>query len=583
MKKNALKHISLIFSTLAILTMLFDIGFNQNKRLVSLINYTYCMVLIGIVVGIPLKYIFGFKDFLKLKIWFVDLIIWLLFNFLLVTVPFSNISENTQHFGVNSKVLLAFAFAINFIREASSFRLNWKYKRTNPAAIFAISFTLLILTGSLLLMLPNATHNGIGFTDALFTSTSAVCVTGLVVVDTGTFFTPLGQAIIMVLIQLGGIGIMTFTSFFAYFFLGGASYQNLILLGNLTSENKISEVIGTLKKILFFTFLVEGVGALLIYWNLKLTSMPESNNVFFAVFHSISAFCNAGFSTLSNSFYDIGYRFNYSLHFVIAMLFIVGGLGFPVIINLYSWAKHYFVNRLLRLNKRREVLYKAHVISLNTKLVLYTTIVLLITGTLFFLVLENNNTLAEHHGIGKLITAFFGAATPRTAGFNTIDTSLIGLPTLMFIVFLMWIGASPASTGGGIKTSTFTLALLNAFSLAKGKKRMEINKREIPEISINRSFAFVFLSLIFIGSMTFLLLIIEPEKIATDIIFEVVSAFSTVGLSRGITGDLSSVGKFLIVLTMFIGRIGALTFLTSLIKQTKEKLNQYPTENILIN
>jgi Trk-type K+ transport system membrane component len=311
--------------------------------------------------------------------------------------------------------------------------------------------------------------------------------------------------------------------------------------------------------------------------------MPESNNVFFAVFHSISAFCNAGFSTLSNSFYDIGYRFNYSLHFVIAMLFIVGGLGFPVIINLYSWAKHYFVNRLLRLNKRREVLYKAHVISLNTKLVLYTTIVLLITGTLFFLVLENNNTLAEHHGIGKLITAFFGAATPRTAGFNTIDTSLIGLPTLMFIVFLMWIGASPASTGGGIKTSTFTLALLNAFSLAKGKKRMEINKREIPEISINRSFAFVFLSLIFIGSMTFLLLIIEPEKIATDIIFEVVSAFSTVGLSRGITGDLSSVGKFLIVLTMFIGRIGALTFLTSLIKQTKEKLNQYPTENILIN
>ncbi|MBN2164647.1 MAG: ATPase [Marinilabiliaceae bacterium] len=583
MKKSASKYTSLFFSILTILAMLFDIGFNQNERLISLINYTYFISLIGIIVGLPLKYVFGFKNYLKLKIWIVDLVIWLFFNYLLLTMPFLHFSEKNQQLSIDYKMLLAIAFAINFIREISSFRIRWKYKRTNPAAIFVISFALLIITGSLLLMLPNATHYGIGFTDALFTSTSAVCVTGLVVVDTGTFFTPIGQSIIMVLIQLGGIGIMTFTSFFAYFFLGGASYQNLIILGNLTSENKISKVIGTLKKIMFFTFLVEAIGALLIYWNIKITSMSEINSVFFAVFHSISAFCNAGFSTLSSSFYDTVFRFNYSLHFVIAILFIIGGLGFPVIINLYSWVKHFIINRFLRLNKQREVLYKAHIISLNTKLVIYTTLFLLIIGTLFFLLLENNNTLAEHYGIGKIITAFFSAATPRTAGFNTVDMSIITLPTLILIVFLMWVGASPASTGGGIKTSTFTLALFNAFSLAKGKKRMEINKREIPEISLKRSFAFVFLSLFIIGFMTFLLLVFEPEKIATDLLFEVVSALSTVGLSRGITGNLSDVGKILIVLTMFIGRIGALTFLTSMVKQTKEKLYQYPSESILIN
>lgn len=583
MKKSVLKHISFIFSVLAMLIMLFDIGFTQNERFAPIINYTYFILLIGIVIGTPLKYIFGFKDYSKLKIWIIDLVMWLFFNYLLVTIPFSAISENVHHYGIHPKVLLALAFTISFIREISSLKPNWKYKRTNPAAIFVLSFALLILSGSLLLMLPNATYSGITFTDALFTSTSAVCVTGLVVVDTGTFFTPIGLVIIMVLIQLGGIGIMTFTSFFAYFFLGGASYQNLILLGNLTNENKISEVMGTLKKILFFTFLVEGIGALLIYWNLTLTSVPESNSIFFAVFHSISAFCNAGFSTLSNSFYDIEFRFNYSLHFVIAILFIIGGLGFPVIINLYHWVKHFVVNRFLRLNKRREVLHKAHIISLNTKLVFYTTFILLITGTLFFLVLEYNNTLAEHHGFGKIITAFFGAATPRTAGFNTIDTTMINLPALLLIIFLMWVGASPASTGGGIKTSTFALAFLNTLSLAKGRNSMEINRREIPEISIKRSFAFVFLSLIAIGLMTFLLLISEPGKTAFDLLFEVVSAFSTVGLSRGITEDLSIIGKHLIIVSMFIGRIGALTFMTSLLKQTKEKLYQYPTESILIN
>ncbi|MBN1970814.1 MAG: ATPase, partial [Candidatus Delongbacteria bacterium] len=393
-----------------------------------------------------------------------------------------------------------------------------------------------------------------------------------------------GQSVIMVLIQLGGIGIMTFTSFFAYFFMGGTSYHNLILLGALTSENKISKVLGTLKKILFFTLLVEAFGFVLIYFNLKFNTLPTHQNiVFFSVFHTVSSFCNAGFSTLSDSFYDINFRFNYLLHITIALLFIIGGLGFPVIINVYAWIKHVLINRILRLNKRREVLHKAHVFSLNTKLVLYTTLILLIAGTLSFLILEFNNTLAEHKGLGKIITAFFGAVTPRTAGFNTIDTAAIRIPTLMFIVLLMWIGASPASTGGGIKTSTFALAVLNVIHLARGKNKVELNRRQIPENSLMRSFSFVFLSLFLIGMVIFFLLISEPDKQATDLIFEAFSAFSTVGLSRGITGDLSVAGRYIIILAMFVGRVGALTFLASFLRKSTNKMFQYPTEGILIN
>jgi potassium uptake TrkH family protein len=579
-KKYKLKYGPLLISGLAILTLIFDVGFNQNEKILSVINHSYFVLLLGIILTIPIKYIADFKSFQKLRIWIIELVLWGFYNYLLVSIPFSELSDGS----VNHKIWLSIAFLLSLIREISGLRFNWRYKHATPAAIFISSFALLIIVGTLLLMLPRATHDGIRFIDALFTSTSAVCVTGLIVVDTGSYFTQFGQSIILVLIQLGGIGIMTFTSFFAFFFSGGSSYQNLILLGNLTSENKISEVIGTLKKILFFTLLAEAIGFVLIYINVSTFSgINKPDTVFFSIFHSISAFCNAGFSTLSNNFYDINYRFNYSLHSTIAILFIIGGLGFPVIINIYTWMKHVVTNRLLRLNKRREVIHQAHVFTLNTKLVLYTTLILLVTGTVMFYALEYNNALAEHKGPGKIITAFFGAATPRTAGFNTIDTNIISIPTLMFVVLLMWIGASPASTGGGIKTSTFALAVLNTFSLAKGKDKVELNRRQIPETSLRRSFAFIFLSLLVIGFIIFLLFQTEPDKKATDIIFEVFSAFSTVGLSRGITGDLSSVGKFIITLTMFVGRVGALTFLSSFLKKSTGKSLQYPSEGILIN
>ncbi len=580
MKKVYLKYGALLFSLLAIITMLFDIGYSQEAKTLEILNDSYFIYLLGVVLFIPVKYLVDFKSIQKRRIWIFELILWIFYIFILVFLPFNQLSNGASTY----KMWLFIVFSISFIREISGIQINWRYKQANPAAIFILSFALLIGAGSFLLMLPRATHSGIRFIDALFTSTSAVCVTGLVVVDTGTYFTVFGQTIIMVLIQAGGIGIMTFTSFFAYIFMGGSSYQNLLLLGNLTNENKIAEVLGTLKKIVFFTFFAELIGFVLIYINVtSLKAVKQDDALFFSAFHSISAFCNAGFSTLTNSFYDIGFRFNYLLQLTIASLFIIGGIGFPVIINLYTWMKQVFINRFLRLNKRREIIHQVHLFTLNTKLVIYTTLILLIVGTLMFYAMENHNTLAEHKGIGKLVTAFFSAATPRTAGFNTVDISALHIPTLMFIILLMWIGASPASTGGGIKTSTFALAVLNVISLVRGKGKVELSRREILDTSIMRSFAFMFLSMFSIGLIIFLLFITEPGEKDSDLIFEVFSAFGTVGLSTGITHDLSVAGKYILTATMFIGRVGALTFLSSIVRKSTGKLYQYPVEGILIN
>lgn len=584
MSKLHLKYLPLLGSMLALVNLIVDFGYIHDPGTQQLINYLYLVSLLLLILGIPLKYVAGFKAIQKPRIWLSDAFFWLLFSLLLLGINFETLSFKNILEPINPKIVLLILFLFCLIREIQSLPIGIKYKRLNPATIFVLSFASLIIFGSFLLMLPRSTHSGISFTDALFTSTSAVCVTGLVVVDTGTYFTHLGQSIIMLLIQLGGIGIMTFTSFFAYFFLGGSSYQNLLLLGSLTNEQKISRVFSTLKKILFFTLIVEAFGVMLIYINLKMnTSFTPSENLFFSLFHSISAFCNAGFSTLTDSFYDVNFRFNYALHLIIALLFIIGGLGFPIMINASTWFKNIIVNRILRLNKRREVLHKAHVIKLNSKLVVYTTLILLVGGTLMFLVLEWNNTLAEHHGMGKIVTAFFGASTPRTAGFNTIDTSAMSLPTVMLVVLLMWIGASPASTGGGIKTSTFALAALNVISLIRGNSRVELNRRQIPETSLKRSFAFIYLALLAIGLVIFLLSIAEPQMQLIDLVFESFSAYSTVGLSRGITSDLSTVSRYILIIAMFIGRVGTLTFLSALVTKKMEKRFQYPTEAILIN
>jgi potassium uptake TrkH family protein len=438
----------------------------------------------------------------------------------------------------------------------------------------------MILAGSVVLILPNATTGGISYVDALFTSASAVCVTGLVVVDTGSHFSLFGQVIILTLIQLGGLGIMTFTSYFSYFFRGGSSYHNQLLLKDLTNAEKIAGVFSTLRKVILVTFLIEAIGAAIIFTRIDPALYPQTDErLFFSIFHAVSAFCNAGFSTLPDSFFTGGFRYNYSLHIIIASLFITGGLGFPILFNSLRYFRHLLVNRIFRRRQK----HIPWVININTRIVLITTSILLAGGTVLFLMLEWGNTLREHEGAGRLAVAFFTAATPRTAGFNTVDTSALTVPAILLSGILMWIGASPGSTGGGIKTSTLAIGILNTLSIARGKDKTEIYRREISDRSIKRAFSIVVLSLLVITASVLLISLAERDIEFHKIVFESVSAFSTSGLSLGITAGLGSTAKVILILTMFTGRVSMMTILAAIIKKVSFTGYRYPAEDILIN
>ena len=578
-----LNKVSGIFSIFGIILLIFDLGFThlEGEKL-FLKNLYYVVISAGFLIVLFRSLIP--KKTIPKKVLFFDWVLSIIFG-LLILIKIDFVIENFSFLQVfNHMGWIYLVLCLFFIREVSSFKVNFKKEYLNPAQLFVASFLLIIFLGTLLLLLPKATYSGIGLIDALFTATSAVCVTGLIVVDTGSYFTTFGQTVIMILIQLGGLGIMTFASYFSYFFRGNTSYANQLMLKDISNSEKIGEVFVVLKKILLLTFGIEAVGAFFIYLNLDkaiISSVPE--RIFFSIFHSISGFCNAGFSTLENSLYEPGFQFNYPLHLIIAFLFILGGIGFPILLNLYKYLRYYVIRKFQKFKDPKEVTYIPWVLNLNSRIVLFTTIILLMVGTGFFYMFEYNNTLSAHSGFGKIVTAFFGAATPRTAGFNSVDTSALNFSTLMLIFLLMWIGASPASTGGGIKTSTFALATLNFFSLAKGKDRIEIYKREVSNISIRRAFAIISLSLLVIGISLSLISFFEPGQAIIPITFEAFSAYSTVGLSMGITAGLSSSSKLVIIATMFIGRVSMLTLLIAILRNIKHLNYRYPSEEILIN
>nr|WP_255749363.1 potassium transporter TrkG [Gramella crocea] len=562
---------------------IFDLGFKHGEYEERQLRDFYFIALsVGFISILVRHFIFDLKHRVKVNIF--DSVLGVLLGLLLL-MRIDILRENFLLLEyINKMVFVYLAGLIFFIREFSTFELNFNRTSLNPAQLFIASFLSLILIGTALLMLPKASVDNISFIDALFTATSSVCVTGLIVVDTGSYFTVFGQSIILVLMQLGGLGIMTFASYFSYFFRGETSYENQIMLKDVTSSEKIGEVLSVLKKILFITVIFEFIGFVLIYFSLSKNEISEiSDRLFFSVFHAVSGFCNAGFSTLEQSLYDPAFRFNYPLHLVIAILFILGGIGFPILLNLYRYVIYLFKNKLLEITKKRKSVHSPWVINLNTRIVIYTTTALLILGTTVFYFFEYNNTLAEHNWFGKIVTSFFGAATPRTAGFNTVDTGALNFSTMMIIFLLMWIGASPASTGGGIKTSTIAVATLNFLSLAKGKNRIEVYKREISESTIRRAFAIISLSLMVIGISIFLIASFDGDKTLLSIAFEAFSAYSTVGLSTGITGDLSFPSKLVIIFTMFIGRVSMLTIMIAMLRRVRHLNYRYPKDEILIN
>ena len=450
----------------------------------------------------------------------------------------------------------------------------------NPAIVFVGSFFVIILIGAVLLMLPTATTGTISFTDALFTATSAVCVTGLTVLNISDELTLVGQTILISLIQIGGLGILTFTSFFSYFFRGSSSFREGLNVKDFTSQENLSDVLKVALNIVAFTFFIEIIGAVFIYTSIM--HKPEiTNKIFFSLFHSISAFCNAGFSTVSNGFNESYIKFDYYLQWIVMLLIIFGGLGYNIIFNFYKFIATY----IGELFQKKYIHKQVKLLSLNAKIVLITTSLLLIGGFMFIFIAEQSNILAEHTtGFGKITAAAFHSVTPRTAGFNTVDYTDMKIPSLLFIIFLMWVGASPASTGGGIKTSTFALATLNIVAIARGKSRIQLFGRRITSESSSRAFAILCISLMVIGIAIVAILMLEPP--GTDllaVVFECFSAYSTVGLTLNFTPTMTEPSKYVIIAVMFIGRIGMLNLMIGMLREINHQFYEYPKENILIN
>ncbi|HBS85386.1 MAG: ATPase [Bacteroidetes bacterium GWF2_38_335] len=569
-----MRRISFTITLFGVLLLIYDLGFDQPAFMQNVINSFYIFLVACEILFIPIPYVSS-RKIPVFRVWVFDFIFLvylsvILLDFLkVIDLPF-----------FRSFLSVYFAVIFSSFREFSFLRIKLKNIFYNPALLFVISFITIIFTGAGMLMLPNATTAGISFIDSLFTSTSAVCVTGLSVVDTGSSFTFFGQIIIMILIQIGGLGIMTFAAYFSYFFRGGLSLENQLFQKEVTNTDKLAEVFKMLMRILYFTFLLEIAGAFLIFLTLDPAIMPSfDNRVFFSLFHAVSGFCNAGFSTLQNNLMEPGFAFNYPLHLIVAGLLIMGGLGFPIVFNFLHYIKHLVLNKWFT----RKVKHIPWVISMNTRIVLITTTFLIVSGTILFYFFEYNNTLKEHSGIGKVIEAFFCSVTPRTAGFNTIDNSAISGATILLVLFLMWVGASPGGTGGGVKTTTFAVSILNAISLARGKKRIEVYRREISSLSIMRAYSMIFLSFVVIGFAVMILSFTDGDKGLIKLVYETVSAYSTVGLSMGITFDLSDGGKIILTIVMFIGRVSMLTILVALMRRTRFLNYRYPSEEILIN
>jgi len=473
---------------------------------------------------------------------------------------------------------------IIFIAELSKSTLFFDNFYFNPTILFVISFLVLILIGTVLLMLPRTTIEApLSFVDALFMATSAVCITGLSVADISTNFSMFGQTVIIVLIQVGGLGIMTFTGFFGYFFSGGFSFKNQLMFGEILGENKVASVIKTLLTMIFITLLFEFLGALLIFSTLESANFPNMGSmIFFSIFHSISSFCNAGFSILSGGITNDAYKFNYPFQLALSSLFILGGLGFGIVLNFYTYIKESIFLWYHRLITKKKYKHKAWSFSFNSKLVLLCNAIIIVAATLFFYFLERKNTLSLEKGLdGEWATSFFMANAARSAGYNSIDLSFVGAPTIFLIMLLMWIGASPGSTGGGVKVTTVALSFINIISLAKGKEYIEIFKRRIAGESVNKAFAIILLSFIVVGLSLFVLIFTDPDKSMKDLLFESLSAYTTCGLSLGITPSLSMGGKLVIVVTMLVGRVGMLTLLVAFIKNTTRRNIIFPEEKIL--
>jgi Trk-type K+ transport system membrane component len=441
-------------------------------------------------------------------------------------------------------------------------------RSTNPSAVILVSFVSMMLAGCGLL--PKARVGpALTAVDALFMSASAVSVTGLAVVDPATVFSPMGHVILLVLIQAGGIGVMTITTFFATALTGSSGLRQAVSMESFLADSALGKIRTTAGRVIVVSFAIEAVGAAILYKYMPEDFAPAGKRFFFACFHSISAFCNAGFALRPANLADPVVNENVAVLSTVMVLITLGGIGFPVLSSLWVVARARMSGVRLPLN-------------LHSRLVLLTSALLVVAGTVCLFLLESGGSMRGAPQEVRLLHSLFLSVSARTAGFNSMEMSVFSSASLLFVVFLMWVGASPASTGGGVKTTTFALALLNLRSIAAGRGKVELFRREVSPLSLQRAFSAMLLSILVIGGSSFLMLLLEPHSFE-KLLFEVVSAISTVGLSTGITSALGTPAKLLLTALMLIGRAGLLGTLMAVVPLEEPKHYDLPDEEVLVS
>ncbi len=461
-------------------------------------------------------------------------------------------------------------------------------RRTNPSLLMSCSFLIFILIGSFMLMLPKCTYHDISYVDSLFVSTSAVSITGLSPIDIPSTFTPLGIFILAALIQIGALGVMTFTSFFALFFSGSASIYSQLMLKDMVYSKSLNSLIPTLLYIMAFTFAIELTGAVLIFFSIHGSlGMDIPDEIAFSAFHSLSAFCNAGFSTLPDGMANpLLLHGNISIYWIMSAMIIAGSLGFPILVNFRD-AITLKLRRMRRLfiqhhNEISEI-RQVHTFNMNTKIVLVTFGLLFLFGAVIFFILEYDNSLTGMTLMEKITQSAFNSASPRSAGFVSVNPAGFLNITIIILLFLMWIGGASQSTGGGIKVNTFAAIWLNLRAIITETPRVTAFRRTIATGSIRRANAVVALSIISYLLFSVILLALEPHLPTKSLLFESCSALFTVGSSLGVTSQLSAPSEVILCIAMFLGRVGILSLLAGMARRHHHPEVTYPSDNIIIN
>jgi len=459
-------------------------------------------------------------------------------------------------------------------------------KRTNPSLILSLSFMFFILLGSFMLMMPKCTYHGIEYLDSLFVATSAVCITGLTSIDIPTTFTPLGLLVLAFLIQTGALGVMTFTSFFALFYSGNNSVYSQLIVKDMIYTKSINALIPTLLYIFLFTIAIEAAGAVFIWWSIRdvLLDMSLEDQIIFSAFHSLSAFCNAGFSNLPEGMANpVLMNSDQSIYLVISVITLAGAIGFPILVNFRDVFLEYVQRFWCMIKGRRRIGRPVHIYSLNTKVALYTTLIIFAVSIVAFFTFEYNNSLAGFSLYDKIVQSIFNSTTPRSSGFVSVSPAGFLNVTLVFVLLLMWIGGASQSTAGGIKVNTFAAILINLKAIILGHNKVTAFNRTISTGSIRRANAVVTLSILSYFLIVVLLMMFEPGLSARSLVFEASSALFTVGSSFGITPLLCGASKILLIAAMFLGRVGIISLLIGVTGNQHDKPVAFPTDNLIIN